>query len=220
MSDNSIIALSEKRGEKRGLPRGIELGETLLEMLAGELADVLDFERVEQLDRSFISDELSEQESDMIFSVPLREPTAKCEEVIIYILIAQESTVDPLMMGFRLLSYMMRIWMEERRSWIERKLSKTEWRLTPIVPVVFYIGPGAWKSPLSLTALMDLPDTLKSRRPRGRGAGHDAAVGGGQADRGRDAGRSVRPRRIGTRTGGCPSCVGGCDGGRRLGGPP
>ena len=31
-----------------------------------------------------------------------------------------------------------------------RKLSKAEWRLTPIVPVVFYTGTGAWKSPFSL----------------------------------------------------------------------
>ncbi len=134
--------------------------QALLEMLAGEIADALDFERVEQLNRSFISDELRTQESDMIFSVPFRNPTPKCEEVIIYILIEHQSTVDP-SMELRLLSYMTQIWMEERRSWIERKLPKAEWRLTPIVPVVFYTGTGAWKSPFSLTALMDLPEGLK-----------------------------------------------------------
>ena len=134
--------------------------EALVAMLAGEVADALDFGRVEQLNRSFISDELRTQESDMIFSVPFREPTGKCEEVIIYILIEHQSTVDP-SMELRLLSYMTQIWMEERRSWIEQKLSKSEWRLTPIVPVVFYTGTGAWKSPFSLTALMDLPEVLK-----------------------------------------------------------
>ena len=134
--------------------------QALLEMLAGEIADALDFERVEQLNRSFISDELRTQESDMIFSVPFRNPTPKCEEVIIYILIEHQSTVDP-SMELRLLSYMTQIWMEERRSWIEQKTTKSEWRLTPIVPVVFYTGTGTWKSPLSLTALMDLPEVLK-----------------------------------------------------------
>ena len=133
--------------------------QALLEMLAGEIADALDFGRVEQLHRSFISDELRTQESDMIFSVPFREPTAKCEEVIIYILIEHQSSVDP-SMELRLLSYMTQIWMEERRPWVEGKLSKTEWRLTPIVPIVFYTGTGAWRSPLSLTALMDLPEVL------------------------------------------------------------
>ncbi len=134
--------------------------QALLEMLAGEIADALDFERVEQLNRSFISDELRTQESDMIFSVPFRNPTEQCEEVIIYILIEHQSSVDP-SMELRLLSYMTQIWMEERRSWIERKIPKAEWRLTPIVPIVFYTGTGAWKSPFSLTALMDLPEVLK-----------------------------------------------------------
>ncbi len=134
--------------------------EALVEMLAGEIAVALDFGRVEQLNRSFISDELRTQESDMIFSVPFRNPTAKCEEVIIYILIEHQSTVDP-SMELRLLSYMTQIWMEERRSWIERKLPEAEWGLTPIVPVLFYTGTGAWKSPFSLTALMDLPEGLK-----------------------------------------------------------
>ena len=64
-------------------------------------------------------------------------------------------------MELRLLSYMTQIWMEERRPWIEGKVSKAEWRLTPIVPIVFYTGTGAWRAPLSLTALMDLPEVLK-----------------------------------------------------------
>ena len=134
--------------------------QALLAMLAGEIADALDFDRVEQLQRSFISDELRTQESDMIFSVPFRKPTGRCEEVIIYILIEHQSSVDP-SMALRLLSYMTQIWMEERRPWVEGKLSKAEWRLTPIVPVVFYTGAGAWRSPFSLTALMDLPEVLK-----------------------------------------------------------
>ena len=56
---------------------------------------------------------------------------------------------------------MTQIWMEERCSWVEQKITKSEWRLTPIVPVVFYTGIGTWKSPFSLTALMDLPEGLK-----------------------------------------------------------
>ena len=54
--------------------------------------------------------------------------------MIIYILIEHQSSVDP-SMELRLLSYMTQIWMEERRPWVEGKLSKAEWRLTPIVPV-------------------------------------------------------------------------------------
>ena len=99
--------------------------EGLLRMVGGEIADALDFGRVEQVNRSFISDELRTQESDMVFRVPFRSPTETCEEVIVYLLIEHQSTVDPAM-ALRLLSYMTQIWMEERRQWIEAEHPKAE----------------------------------------------------------------------------------------------
>ncbi len=134
--------------------------EALLKMVAGQLADALDFARVTQVNRSFISEELRTQESDMIFRIPFRDPTGTCEEVIVYLLIEHQSTMDR-SMGLRLLSYMTHIWMEERREWQEAKRPQGEWRLTPIVPIVFYTGTGEWKAPISLTVLMDLPEVLK-----------------------------------------------------------
>ena len=133
--------------------------EALLRMVGGEIADALDFDRVEQLNRSFISDELRPQESDMIFKVPFRTPTQGHQEVIVYLLIEHQSTVDR-SMGLRLLSYMVQIWMEERRQGQEQESPLGEWRLTPIVPIVFYTGKGEWKVPISLTALMDIPEVL------------------------------------------------------------
>ena len=134
--------------------------EALLRMVGGEFADAFDFEDVEQLHRSFISDELRTQESDMLFRVPFRGfPMQTPQEVIVYLLIEHQSTVDR-SMGLRVLSYMVQIWMEERRQWEEEKRPQGEWRLTPIVPIVFYTGTGAWKAPLSLTALMDIPEVL------------------------------------------------------------
>ena len=133
--------------------------EALLEMLLGSLVEAFDFERVEQLNRSFISDEFRTQESDMVFSLPFRSPTQTCEEVIVYLLIEHQSTVDR-SMALRLLSYMVQIWMEERRQWREAKQPEAEWRVTPIIPIVFYTGSGEWKAPLSVTALMDIPEVL------------------------------------------------------------
>ena len=133
--------------------------EALLRMVGGDIADALDFEHVEQVNRSFISDELRPQESDMVFKVPFRTPTQTHQEVIVYLLIEHQSTVDRFM-GLRLLSYMVQIWMEERRQWQEQERPGGEWRLTPIVPIVFYTGKGEWKTPLSVTALMDLPEVL------------------------------------------------------------
>ena len=147
-------------GSAKWLIRQREHLEALVKMVADQLADALDFGRVTQVNRSFITDELRTQESDMIFRIPFRDPTGACEEVIVYLLIEHQSTVDP-DMGLRLLSYMTQIWMEERRQWREEKRPRREQRLTPIVPIVFYTGTGEWKAPLSVTALMDLPEILE-----------------------------------------------------------
>lgn len=146
-------------GSAKWLIRQREHLEALLKMVAGQLADALDFARVTQVNRSFISEELRTQESDMIFRIPFRDPTGACEEVMVYLLIEHQSTVDR-SMGLRLLSYMTHIWIEERREWQEAKRPQGEWRLTPIVPIVFYTGTGEWKAPISLTALMDIPEVL------------------------------------------------------------
>ena len=53
----------------------------------------LDFDRVEAVNRSFISDELRAQESDMVFRVPFRVPTQTCEEVIVYLLIEHQTAM-------------------------------------------------------------------------------------------------------------------------------
>ena len=129
----------------KGLIRQREHLEALLRIVGKEIADALDFAGIEQLNRSFISDELRRQESDMIFSLPFGSPQTH-PDIIVYLLIEHQSTVDR-SMGLRLLSYMVQIWMEERRQWEEEKRSPGEWRLTPIVPILFYTGSGEWKTP-------------------------------------------------------------------------
>ena len=56
----------------RWLLRQREHLEALLKIIASDLSVYLDFDRVEPLNRSFISDELRTQESDMVFSVPFQ----------------------------------------------------------------------------------------------------------------------------------------------------
>ena len=87
----------------------------LVEIVANELVAFLDFSRLAHLNRSFISDTLREQESDILFSVPFQDDSAT-DELLIYILIEHQSTVD-VSMGFRVLFYMMQIWDSQRREW-------------------------------------------------------------------------------------------------------
>ena len=136
----------------------------LIEIIAYELIELIDFSQLEQQKRSFISDTLQEQESDLLFSVPFKIGS-ETDELIIYILIEHQSTVD-ISMGYRLLFYMMNIWQEQRRVWIADKVPKSEWRLRPILPIVFYTGDQPWQVPLTLKAIMDMPEVLDQYVPK------------------------------------------------------
>ena len=130
----------------------------LLEIVAADLVDMLDFDKLRHVNTSFIPDNLREQESDIICLVPFRgEDTV---EVLVYILIEHQSTVD-VSMGFRILFYMVQIWDAQRREWEDKQTPKSQWRFRPIVPIVFYTGEQRWEVPLSVNALMELPDALR-----------------------------------------------------------
>ena len=99
-----------------------------------------------------------------MYSVPFRSES-KTEELLIYILIEHQSTVD-VTMGFRVLFYMTQIWDFQRRELESSNIPKSQWRLRPIIPIVFYTGERRWQTPLTLSAVMDLPDVLSEFVPK------------------------------------------------------
>lgn len=135
----------------------------LLEIVAEHLVGHLDFTRLVHINRSFIPDNLREQESDVVYTVPFRD-ASKTQEVLIYILIEHQSTVD-VTMGFRLLFYMTQIWDFQRRDWESKNIPRSQRKLHPIIPIVFYTGDQRWSSPLTLQTMMDLPDLLSGFVP-------------------------------------------------------
>ena len=130
----------------------------LLEIVAEHLVAHLDFSQLAHINRSFIPDNLREQESDIVYSVPFRSES-KTDELLIYILIEHQSTVDTTM-EFRVLFYMTQIWDFQRREWESNNIPKSQRRLRPIIPIVFYTKEQQWQIPLNFSTLMDLPDTF------------------------------------------------------------
>ena len=131
----------------------------LVRIIAPDIEAFLDFSRITYQKRSFISKALQERESDVLLSVPFQDAT-DTEALLIYILIEHQSTVDKTM-GFRLLSYMVQIWESQRREWETEKIPENERRLQPILPILFYTGDRPWSAPVSLTAIMDVPEILE-----------------------------------------------------------
>jgi hypothetical protein len=141
----------------------------ILSLYDRELAARLDFQRLEPLDRSFILDDYREREVDLAVRLPYRSaagsqtsPGSAESEVIVYLLLEHQSTVDP-WMPFRLLFYMLRIWDHQR---IEIQAQGGPARLAPIIPVVFYTGGRKWKAPRDFRKLIDGPPELLRFGPR------------------------------------------------------
>ncbi len=123
----------------------------------------IDFSQLIHINRSFVPDNLREQESDIVYRVPFRDES-KMEELLIYILIEHQSTIDTTM-GFRMLFYMTQIWDFQRREWESNNVPRSQRRFRPIVPIVFYTAEQTWQTPVSLSAQMDLPATLSEFVP-------------------------------------------------------
>ena len=136
---------------------------SLLEIIGEDLVESLDFSRVQSVNTTFIADNLREQESDLVFLLPFRDTDET--EVMIYILVEHQSTVDSVM-GFRMLSYMYHIWDHQRQQWIAEKVPKSQWRFRPIIPVVFYTGQSEWHPVISMETLMTVPEPLLRFVPR------------------------------------------------------
>ena len=101
--------LSVREFSDRGTQWLLEFHENvkgLLQIVASDLVDRLDFSRLEQVNQTFIPDNLRKQESDIVYLVPFHGEDVG--EVMIYVLIEHQSTPSPVM-GFRVLFYMVQI---------------------------------------------------------------------------------------------------------------
>lgn len=137
----------------------------VIAILAGELADRLDFARAERINRSFVPADLHKQEADLLYRVPFRGGKG---QVWVYVLLEHQSRPDRFI-GLRLLAYMVQVWETQIRGWEDAKVTAAQRKLSPILPVVFCTGRRRWTSPLTLDAVMDIPEALSQFVPR-----HDA----------------------------------------------
>ena len=134
----------------------------IVRIVASELVELIDFNQL-SLNRSFVPDNRTGVTSYLAFHCSESET----DELLIYILIEHQSTVDSTM-GFRVLFYMIQIWDSQRREWESNNVPKSQWRFRSILPILFYTGEQRWHTPLTLNAMMDIPDMFSRFVPKVR----------------------------------------------------
>jgi hypothetical protein len=118
--------------------------ELLTSFVNEDFVSELDFSSLSRVDKSFISDEYKERESDVIYQVRYRRRRA-----YIYLLVEFQSRVDRFM-ALRMLSYVTQFYL----MLVEGKRVR---RLPPVFPILLYNGDRKWNAPISLKELVEPP---------------------------------------------------------------
>jgi predicted transposase/invertase (TIGR01784 family) len=116
----------------------------------------VDFESLERVDGSFVSDELLSRESDMLWRVKW-----KGSFLYVYILLEFQSTVDPFM-AVRVMTYLGLLY----QALIRQKALTPSGRLPPVFLLVMYNGIRPWRVALDVADLVEpVPGGLEAYRP-------------------------------------------------------
>ena len=106
----------------------------------------LDFSTLERLDKSFITNQFAEKESDLIYKIAFKDT-----QFYVFILIEFQSTVDKFM-ALRMLRYICEFY-----EFLAQKKIK---QLPAVFPILLYNGDAKWTAKLSLKDLIikHIPD--------------------------------------------------------------
>jgi predicted transposase/invertase (TIGR01784 family) len=117
----------------------------------------LDFNTLEIVSGSYITDDLRSREDDIIWKVRYQQ-----RWIYLYLLIEFQSTIDPFM-AVRMCSYTMLLY----QDLIKSKQIKNREKLPPVFPLVLYNGNKRWNSSTQLSDLIiDFPSGFGQYRPQ------------------------------------------------------
>ena len=120
--------------------------------------DRLDFETLEMVPAHYVSEELEQRESDLVWR--LRYGPGG-DWFYVYILIELQSTVFRFM-AIRVLTYVMLLY----EDLIRNKRWTTSGKLPPVVPIVLYNGERPWTAPLQVAELIESMPGDRRHSPR------------------------------------------------------
>jgi len=106
----------------------------------------------------FISKDYTEKRSDVLYKIK-----KDGKEIYLYILVEHQSSIDQLMV-YRFLNYMVKIWdhyIENNKKGSKKK----NFKLPPIIPILFYDGEKKWTPPIELKEKIKESENFKELIP-------------------------------------------------------
>ncbi|HNP55566.1 MAG TPA: Rpn family recombination-promoting nuclease/putative transposase [Gordonia sp. (in: high G+C Gram-positive bacteria)] len=130
-----------------------DAGSVLRSFLPATVLDGLDLEHLELQSGTFITEELSARNADLLLRTTIRgeQPDGTTEEhdAYLYFLVEHQSTPEPAM-AVRMNGYQQLIW--ERHL-----LQHPNGPIPLVIPIVIYQGQRRWDAPTNVADLLDLP---------------------------------------------------------------
>ncbi len=136
----------------------------LVREVAPDIADHLDYSRVEVVGKPYFLDDWRSRERDVLVRLPYLDAAGQ-REVLVCILVEHQSDTDQAM-PLRMLVYAVFFWEQEWKRWEEGHGRGAPLRLTPILPIVLHTGQEPWDTSRSLADLFDVPQELQAWLPR------------------------------------------------------
>lgn len=128
----------------------------LLGYVREDWVERLDFNSLEKVSGSYVSDDLKDREDDIIWRVRWGD-----EWLYVYLLLEFQSTIDPFM-AVRVMAYEALLY----QDLIRQKALCRNGNLPPILPIVLYNGERRWNAACDVAELVeDVPGGLSRFRP-------------------------------------------------------
>ena len=136
-----------------------KLFKQFIEIFLPQWKDKIDLKSLEKVNKSFITNEFKDKESDIIYKGKLTN-----KEIYLYILVEPQTKPDKTM-PFRLNTYINELWMDVFRTWTEKEKRNGAKKLPAILPIVFYTGIKKWDISLEFYDYVDGADLLRPYTP-------------------------------------------------------
>lgn len=128
-----------------------------------ELADGFDFEQMRSVPPKFLLPDGRDREADLLFEIPYRFGES-ATLALVCVLIEHQTNPDP-RIPLRTLLYIVLYWEKKWSEWEALPSPKSEFRLPPVLPIVFHTGATPWGSARSIKDLLGEPEAFHAFAP-------------------------------------------------------